>query len=169
MRVVSKLGIPPKWWKRTKKCWRKGGTPYCSTNPDQLFFFSSSAARFSSSSLIGSTVSCVEVVEWTSGRHDSRRSLNIKLLKKKRKMRKWGFPETGAPQIIHFRRIFPYKPSNVGYPHFRKPNGIIDHPGPFWIIRKHTVQSYQSSLNPHHTANSWVAYCSKATPQHAHR
>ena len=35
---------------------------------------------------------------------------------------KWRFPEMGGyPQIIPFNRIFPYKPSIIGYPHFRKP------------------------------------------------
>ena len=30
---------------------------------------------------------------------------------------KWGFPRIGLPQIIHFSRIFPYKPTIWGTPH----------------------------------------------------
>ena len=34
----------------------------------------------------------------------------------------WSFPKMGIPPvIIHVRRILPYKPSILGYPHFRKP------------------------------------------------
>ena len=33
----------------------------------------------------------------------------------------WRFPEIRVPLIIHFNRMFPYKPSIFGYPHFRKP------------------------------------------------
>ena len=29
----------------------------------------------------------------------------------------WGVPNTGSPQIIHFRRIFYHKPSILGDPH----------------------------------------------------
>jgi hypothetical protein len=34
----------------------------------------------------------------------------------------WGFSflKWGCPQIIHFNGIFHYKPSILGYPHFRK-------------------------------------------------
>jgi hypothetical protein len=31
------------------------------------------------------------------------------------------FPKWGYPQIIHFDRIFHYKPSILGYPHLWKP------------------------------------------------
>ena len=34
------------------------------------------------------------------------------------------FPRIGVPQIIHFNRVFHYKPSILGYPYFWKhPNG----------------------------------------------
>ena len=35
----------------------------------------------------------------------------------------WKFPEIGVPLIIHFNfnGIFPYKPTILGYPQFRKP------------------------------------------------
>ena len=34
----------------------------------------------------------------------------------------WGLPKMGVPPvIIHLNRIFPYKPSILGYHHFRKP------------------------------------------------
>ena len=32
-----------------------------------------------------------------------------------------GFLKQGYPQIIHFSRVFPYKSSILGYPHFGKP------------------------------------------------
>ena len=33
----------------------------------------------------------------------------------------WVFPKImGNPQIIHFNRVFHYKPSILGYPYFRK-------------------------------------------------
>ena len=33
---------------------------------------------------------------------------------------KWVFPKKGYPQIIHFNRVFHYKPSILGYPYFWK-------------------------------------------------
>ena len=33
----------------------------------------------------------------------------------------WMFPKWGYPQIIHFNRVFHYKPSILGYPYFWKP------------------------------------------------
>ena len=33
----------------------------------------------------------------------------------------WMFPKIMVPQIIHFNRVFHYKPSILGYPYFRKP------------------------------------------------
>ena len=33
-----------------------------------------------------------------------------------------GFHTWGYPEIINFYGIFPYKPSILGYPHFRKPS-----------------------------------------------
>ena len=33
----------------------------------------------------------------------------------------WGFPKIGVLWIIHFNRIFPDKPSILGYPHWWKP------------------------------------------------
>ena len=30
----------------------------------------------------------------------------------------WVFPKIGVPQIIHFNRVFHYKPSILGYQHF---------------------------------------------------
>ena len=32
----------------------------------------------------------------------------------------WVFPKIGYPQIIHFNRVFHYKPSILGYPYFWK-------------------------------------------------
>ena len=32
----------------------------------------------------------------------------------------WLFPKLGYPQIIHFNRVFHYKPSILGYPYFWK-------------------------------------------------
>ena len=32
----------------------------------------------------------------------------------------WMFPKIGYPQIIHFNRVFHYKPSILGYPYFWK-------------------------------------------------
>ena len=32
-----------------------------------------------------------------------------------------GFPKWGYREIIHFKGIFHYKPSIIGYPHFRNP------------------------------------------------
>ena len=43
----------------------------------------------------------------------------------------WVFPKIGVPQIIHFNRVFHYKPSILGYPYFwkhphRKMNHTVD-------------------------------------------
>ena len=32
----------------------------------------------------------------------------------------WGFHKWWYPQIIHFNRVFQYKPSTLGYPYFWK-------------------------------------------------
>ena len=32
----------------------------------------------------------------------------------------WVFPQIGVPQIIHFNKVFHYKPSILGYPYFWK-------------------------------------------------
>ena len=38
-----------------------------------------------------------------------------------------GFLKWGYSQIIHFYRIFHYKQSILGYPHFRKPPYVVPH------------------------------------------
>jgi len=46
---------------------------------------------------------------------------NILKLKKQKKHIIWMFPKIGGyPQIIHFNRDFPYKPSILGSPYFWK-------------------------------------------------
>ena len=41
----------------------------------------------------------------------------------------WVFPKIVVPQIIHFNRVFHYKPSILGYPYFwKRPYGVIDYP-----------------------------------------
>ena len=45
--------------------------------------------------------------------------INI-LLSVKKYMLTWGFPKIGYPQIINSNRVFPYKPSILGYRYFWK-------------------------------------------------
>ena len=55
----------------------------------------------------------------------------------------WWFPEIGVPLvIIHFTRIFPYKPSILGYPHLWKaPLRIM------WTTRcQETLEGYLTFL-----------------------
>ena len=37
----------------------------------------------------------------------------------------WRFPEMGLPQIMHFNRIFHYKPSILGTPIYGNPHIVI--------------------------------------------
>ena len=82
-----KIGYTRKMVKADEKSWSKGRIPYCWTNPDQPFSFlpqpPDSLPAVSLDLLRPGTK--VAVAEWTSGRHHLRRSLNIKLLKEKRK------------------------------------------------------------------------------------
>ena len=47
-------------------------------------------------------------------------------------LQKWGPTRTGRyPQITHFKKMFPYRPSILGYPHLWKPpNEALKH----WIL-----------------------------------
>ena len=47
---------------------------------------------------------------------------------------KWRFPQMGISQIIHFNRIFHYKPCILGYHHFRKPSDIQNTFLDVWMI-----------------------------------
>ena len=46
----------------------------------------------------------------------------------------WVFPKIGYPQIIDSNRVFPYKPSILGYPYFWK------HPYDLWFVLKRYVE-----------------------------
>ena len=48
---------------------------------------------------------------------------------------KWVFRKIGVPQIIHFNRVFHYKPSILGYQYFWKhPNPIPLHQNPIRFV-----------------------------------
>ena len=74
----------------------------------------------------------------------------------------WSFPKMGIPPvIIHVRRILPYKPSILGYPHFRKPPYDVI----IWFIFQYTFQIFHVCFlntiqlrkkQPHHSPLSKV-------------
>ena len=44
-------------------------------------------------------------------------------------LNKWVFPKKGIPKIIHFNRVFHYKPSILGYPYFETPKSFPEKRG----------------------------------------
>ena len=56
-----------------------------------------------------------------------------------------GFLKQGYPQIIHFKKLFPYKPPILGYPHLWTP------PNPFG-----TTPSYSPNAKAAGSANACV-------------
>ena len=68
-----------------------------------------------------------------------------------------GFRKLWYPQIIHFNRVFQYKPSNLGYPYFRK------HPYSFQIEsykiwRQQKSQPHSSPWMPRWRINDAVGH-----------
>ena len=61
----------------------------------------------------------------------------------------WGFRKQGYPQIIHFNRVFQYKPSILGYPYFWKHPYICffywEVPQDFQVIQLLQVRQRNSS------------------------
>ena len=58
-----------------------------------------------------------------------------------------GFLKWGYPQIIHFNRVFPYKPTIFGYLYLWKP--------PYWILYHHNSWDYHRNFSN----------CEKTDPQ----
>ena len=60
----------------------------------------------------------------------------------------WGFPKMVYPQIIHFNRVFHYKPSILGYPYFWK------HPLTCQVVFQVLGYQLQSKLGASDSSNA---------------
>ena len=66
----------------------------------------------------------------------------------------WGvFLESGYLQIINLNRIFHYKPSILGYPHFRKPS---IYGNPHW--RPRSVNCLDPNSEIPHPSQAWCGF-----------